>query len=147
MRVVAAHIVLLGERAVEETSRLEVELADMNIVGERAISHRIDVFELRVTGPQPLRKGLEQAPPQLVLPPRPRECQRGRDAQFDVGILARAPKKFVDEVIRLSQSQRRAEVDPSADPFDSGFDARFNIGVGDWALTHELSSPCFFASS
>ena len=143
VRVMAAHIVLLGERTAKKASRLEVELADANIVGERAIPERIDVIELRVAGEQPLRERLQQTSPKLVLPAGSRQCQRSKDAQFDARVFACPPKKFVDEMIRLSQSQRRAEVDPPADAFDGGFDARFHIGVGDGALIHELSSPCF----
>src|SRR5438876_8109905 len=143
MRVVAAHIILLGERTAKEASWLEVELADANIVAERAIPERIDVIELRVAGEQPLRERLQQASPKLVRPTWTRQCQRGEDTQFDAWIFACPPKKFVDEVICLSQSQRCAEVDPPADAFDGGFDARFHIGVGDGAIIHELSSPCF----
>src|SRR5438093_4941737 len=102
MRVVAAHIVLLGERAAEETSRLEVELADANIVGERAIPERIDVVELRVAGEQPLGKRLEQATSKVVRPAWTRQCEGGENAQLDAPIFASPPKEFIDEMIRLS---------------------------------------------
>src|SRR5439155_25422982 len=94
VRVVAAHVILLRERALQEGSWLEVELADANIVGERATSKRIEVFELRIAAEQPLRERLQQPPPEVVFPARWRERQGGEDTQLDARIFACPPKKF-----------------------------------------------------
>src|SRR5439155_7695752 len=111
-------IVLLRQGAVREAAGQEIELAHADVRGQVSTPHRIRVLELRIAAEEPRRHGLQQAPLQLAPPAWPAERERRRDAQLEVLVLPRAPEELVDEVVRLAEPERGADVKAAADPPD-----------------------------
>jgi hypothetical protein len=129
--VVAAHILLLRESAVEKGARLKIELSDADVVGKIAVSYWIDIRELGVAAKKAFGQRLDESLLQLAFPARLSECERREDAQLQAGILLRPPEELVDDVIGFPEPERGAESYLAADATDRGLDARFHIAKSD----------------
>ena len=66
--VVATHVLLLGERAIEEASRLKIEFAHANVGGQVAAPHWLHIRELRVATEEPLAQRLNESSLEVGLP-------------------------------------------------------------------------------
>ena len=113
MAVIAADVILLRRRAVEQTARLHEKLLDTDVGGQAVALQIGEEIELRIITKHALDEGLDKALLQAIAQIRPTEAQRGIDRQLPLGQVLDAPVQRVDEMIRLAQPQRQAHVDVS----------------------------------
>jgi len=141
VRVIAAHILLLGECAVEEASRLKIELTDTDVIRQRSLAQRVDVRKFRVAAEQTIRERLDEASLELTVCTWPPERERREDVQVQPRIFARTPEELVNQMIGLAQAERGTQANASANAAQSGFNARFDVGEHRRPNGHDFFVP------
>ena len=104
--VIAADVVLLGRRAVEQAARLHEELLDVDVVREAVAVQVGEVVQLNVVAKHPLDERFEKLPLQPFAQRRAAKAEGGVNRQSAFGQLPDALVERVDEAIGLAQTQR-----------------------------------------
>ncbi|MNF89600.1 hypothetical protein D3C84_721300 [compost metagenome] len=110
MAVVAADVVLLRRRTVEQAARLHEKLLDVDVGGQIVVLQAGEKIQLRIITKNPFDKGFEKALLQPVTQRRTAEAQGGVDRQLTVGQMRDALIQRVDEVVGFAQPQGQAHV-------------------------------------
>ncbi|VVN63272.1 hypothetical protein PS685_04291 [Pseudomonas fluorescens] len=108
--VIAADVILLGRRAVEQTARLQKELLDVDVGGHAVVKQVGQVIQLNVIAKYPLDKRLQKQPLQSVPKWGAAQTQSGIDRQLAFGQLPDPLIQRIDEAVGLAQAQRQAKV-------------------------------------
>ncbi|RMU41665.1 hypothetical protein ALP29_200310 [Pseudomonas syringae pv. avii] len=109
--VIAADVVLLGRRTVEQAARLHEELLDADVGRQLVAAQCGEKFKLRVVTEGAFQKRLEKPRLQTLTGCGASQGQGGVDRQPSLWQLADALVQRVDEPIGLAQPQRHAEMD------------------------------------
>ncbi|MNV52355.1 hypothetical protein D3C71_1444420 [compost metagenome] len=126
MAVVAADVILLRRRTVEQAAGLHEKLLDVDVARELIATQVGEEIQLRIIAENPFDKGLEEALLQAVAQGRAAQTQRGVDRQPPLGQLCDSSIQRVDEVIGLAQPQRQAHVDMRRQPCQDVIDCLFD---------------------
>ncbi|MNP13810.1 hypothetical protein D3C76_1061060 [compost metagenome] len=114
--VVAADVILLGRRAVEQAARLHEELLDVN-VGRQVIALQAgEKIQLWIIAKDPFDKGFEKTLLQSVTQRRTAKAQGGVDRQLPLRQLRHTLIQRVDERVGFAQAQGQAHVDMRRQP-------------------------------
>ena len=120
MGVVRGNIILLRGGDAEPRAGLEEKLIDRDVGCERARSLRRAIGELRVAGEDAIRERLHEAPFEARRPARRLQCERGEDVEPDRGIVRRAGKQGIGDVIGLAEAERQRQHEVPAHAIDDG---------------------------
>ena len=111
MAVVAADVVLLRRRAVQQAAGLHEELLDAD-VGRQAVAVQVgEEVQFGIVAEHPLDEGFEKPPLQAVAQCRAPQAQGGVDSQLAFGQLGDTPVQGIGEPIGFAQPQGHAHVD------------------------------------
>ncbi|MCY1440271.1 hypothetical protein D9M71_565380 [compost metagenome] len=116
MAVVAADVILLGRRAVEQAARQHEKLLDVNVGRQVVALQAGEKIQLWIIAKDPFDKGFEKTLLQSVAQRWTAKAQGGVDRQLPLRQLRHTLIQRVDERVGFAQAQGQAHVDMRRHP-------------------------------